>query len=361
VSWKLPKVEGRAVKQKKKYFTLLLIPNNENSMRKWRIPGMLLPFVLILSLVGLSAIAFFSYGYFISQGEIESLQFLKGVNAAQAKMIEELQDQAKLLESKLETVNELENKVRAMVGLEDRAEESDGLSGVGGGLEPLHWNVKRSEGSQLEQAGPEGLTVEDFQGEDRLKDLVLRKEAASASRSYNTYNNRDELAINEVAENFETLQGRTEKKKADLELLLLEVEDRLEYLAAIPDAWPLQGKITSVFGMRTNPITGKGKEMHEGLDIAATYGTTITAAGKGTVVFAGTQLGWGRVVVIDHHNGYETQYAHNSSLLVKVGDPVEKGQPVARVGSTGRSTGAHLDFRVKKEGEFIDPELILKD
>lgn len=362
MSWKLPKVEGRALKQKKKYFTLLLIPNNENSMRKWRIPGFLLPFVLVLSLIGVSAIAFFSYGYFVSLGEIESLQFLKGINAAQEKKIKELQEQAKLLELKLETVDELESKVRAMVGLEGKTEEnpSDEYNGVGGALEPFDWGATTPQSLNNTEEIQLSLLVGVLDSQDRQKELELRKEVLPTSRSL-LYGKLEEISIDEVAGNFDVLQNRTEKKKVELEQLLIEVEDRLEYLACIPDAWPLQGKITSVFGMRTNPITRKGKEMHEGLDIAARVGTPVKAAGQGKVVFAGIRSGWGRVIVIDHGNGYETQYSHNSSLLVKAGEQVSKGQTIARVGNSGRSTGSHLDFRIKEKGQFIDPMLLLRD
>lgn len=362
MSWKLPKVEGRALKQKKKYFTLLLIPNNENTMRKWRIPGLLLPFVLILSLIGVSAIAFFSYGYFASLGEIESLQFLKGVNAAQEKRIKELQEQAKLLETKLETVDELENKVRAMIGLEGRTEEAlpGEWDGVGGGLEPITWSALEADGSNNLQGAQAVLFTETLENEERQKDLDLRKEILPTSRAQ-PLSGRGEVSIEEVADNFDALKSRTEKKKVELEQLLVEVEDRLEYLACIPDAWPLEGKITSNFGMRTNPITKRGKELHEGIDIAARLGTPVTAAGQGTVVFAGIRTGWGRVVVIDHGNGYETQYSHNSTLLVKAGEKVTKGQAIARVGNSGRSTGSHLDFRIKKEGQYIDPKLLLEN
>lgn len=113
--------------------------------------------------------------------------------------------------------------------------------------------------------------------------------------------------------------------------------------------WPLDGRITSRFGPRWG-------RMHNGLDIAAPKGTPVRAAARGRVVHSGPLGTYGLLVVIDHGGGVETRYAHNSVLLIKKGETVEKGQVIARVGSTGNSTGPHLHFEVLIDGEHQDPE-----
>jgi len=114
-------------------------------------------------------------------------------------------------------------------------------------------------------------------------------------------------------------------------------------------AWPVVGQITSKFGYRRSGF-------HSGLDIAAPTGTTVFAADSGTVVFAGYKSYYGRVIEIDHGGGkIITVYGHNSALLAKVGDQVKKGQPIARVGSTGRSTGPHVHFEVRIDGTPTNP------
>ncbi len=116
--------------------------------------------------------------------------------------------------------------------------------------------------------------------------------------------------------------------------------------------WPTSGSITSKYGYRN--IFG-GSSFHGGIDIANSYGTDIVAADGGVVCYAGWMSGYGYLVQIDHQNGYVTYYGHNSSLLVSVGDKVFKGQHIAEMGSTGRSTGNHCHFEVRVNGERTNP------
>ena len=119
--------------------------------------------------------------------------------------------------------------------------------------------------------------------------------------------------------------------------------------------WPITGRITSRFGTRKSP-GGIGSTNHRGIDIAAPRGTPVYAADGGTVTYAGWMGSYGYLVRIRHENtGYETYYAHNSSLTVSVGQHVYKGQQIARVGSTGNSTGPHCHFEVRYNGVARNP------
>ncbi|HEY4220260.1 MAG TPA: M23 family metallopeptidase [Myxococcota bacterium] len=115
-----------------------------------------------------------------------------------------------------------------------------------------------------------------------------------------------------------------------------------------------KGHVTSTFGARTDPITHK-QDFHHAIDVAAPLGTPIDAARSGVVKFAGEQGGYGLVVEIDHGNGMTSKYAHASQLLVKAGDHVREGEPVARVGQTGRATGPHVHIEVEVNGKRVDP------
>ena len=118
--------------------------------------------------------------------------------------------------------------------------------------------------------------------------------------------------------------------------------------------WPVSGRITSYFGGRKSP-GGIGSTNHKGLDIAAPRGTPVYAADGGTVTYSGWMSGYGYTVRIDHGNGFVTFYAHNSKLLVSVGSHVHKGQQIAKVGSTGNSTGNHCHFEIRYNGVAKNP------
>ena len=118
--------------------------------------------------------------------------------------------------------------------------------------------------------------------------------------------------------------------------------------------WPVSGRVTSYFGGRKSP-GGIGSTNHKGIDIAAPRGTPVYAADGGTVTYAGWMSGYGYLVRINHGNGYETYYGHNSSLTVSVGQKVYKGQQIARVGSTGNSTGNHCHFEIRYNGVAKNP------
>ena len=120
--------------------------------------------------------------------------------------------------------------------------------------------------------------------------------------------------------------------------------------------WPSAAsrRITSPFGNRLHPIL-KIYKFHSGIDIGASYGTNILAANSGTVIKAGYNSSYGYMVMIDHGGGIVTLYAHSSKLLVSTGDVVARGQVIALIGSTGRSTGPHLHFEVRVNGAYQNP------
>jgi murein DD-endopeptidase MepM/ murein hydrolase activator NlpD len=118
--------------------------------------------------------------------------------------------------------------------------------------------------------------------------------------------------------------------------------------------WPVSGRISSGYGWRTHPIF-HSREFHTGIDIAAPWGTPIQAAANGTVLFTGWMRGYGMLVILDHGNGLSTTYAHLSSCEVHGKDRVRGGDVIARIGSTGWSTGPHLFFEVREDGRPVNP------
>jgi murein DD-endopeptidase MepM/ murein hydrolase activator NlpD len=154
---------------------------------------------------------------------------------------------------------------------------------------------------------------------------------------------------------------------ADLEVR----EDRLDALEELildrqlhedmhPGGRPLaDGWISSGFGYRSHPVTGV-KEFHRGIDFAGKRGMDVSSVGAGVVTWSGKRWGYGKLVEINHGNGYVTRYAHNKKNLVDIGDTVSKDQLIALLGSTGRSTGPHVHFEVLHKGRVVNPWNFIK-
>jgi murein DD-endopeptidase MepM/ murein hydrolase activator NlpD len=123
--------------------------------------------------------------------------------------------------------------------------------------------------------------------------------------------------------------------------------------------WPLRGPITSPYGMRLNPFGGGKTEYHPGIDIGVPVGTPIAAAAAGTVIIVGWVSGYGNYISIDHGGGISTGYGHLDTFLVAVGQSVQRGQTIGTSGNTGRSTGPHLIFEVRRNGKPVDPNPFL--
>ena len=147
------------------------------------------------------------------------------------------------------------------------------------------------------------------------------------------------------------LQSRNEQLNVLQDVLL----SKLLQQESRPVGRPIKkGWISSYYGMRTDPFTGK-MEMHKGMDFASKAGTEIQAVASGIVTWSGKRYGYGNLVEINHGNGYTTRYGHNAELLVEIGDAVQKGDPISLMGSTGRSTGPHVHFEVLKNDRQVDP------
>ncbi|MDO4552364.1 MAG: peptidoglycan DD-metalloendopeptidase family protein [Bacillota bacterium] len=162
----------------------------------------------------------------------------------------------------------------------------------------------------------------------------------------------------EVANSNAALEAQIDALNAEANALTAEIlalQGTEDYIGG-EFAWPAPGvtRVTSEFGMRYHPILNVNK-LHTGMDIGCPTGTTIVAANAGTVIKAGWNNSYGWMVSIDHGGGIVTLYAHNSELLVSVGDVVARGQAIAYSGNTGMSTGPHLHFEVRVNGEYKDP------
>lgn len=250
-----------------------------------------------------------------------------------------------------------------LLGAEDIADFLSRVDRVGSMLEYDNkiMNTLKDEKADLEEIR---ATLEIQKKEqETLKAQLAADEADMQKKSEEAQARIDQLK-SDIATS-QAYQAQNEKLReefeAQLEARIKELEEEQKkknskYVGGTLQ-WPVPldyTKVTSGFVWRTSPITGR-RELHNGIDIPAPLGTSVYAANTGTVVIATWHYSYGNYIMIDHGGGIMTLYAHNSQLLVSVGDKVTKGQVIAKVGSTGDSTGNHCHFSVRKNGAFIDP------
>ncbi len=169
---------------------------------------------------------------------------------------------------------------------------------------------------------------------------------------------KQDEALKEMHQELTQLQGAASKQETSLQTLIEYFEDKRSLYASTPADWPVRGWVTSSFGSRISPITGK-IQFHDGMDIAAKIGTPVLAPADGMVIKAGTEAGYGNMVELSHGYGLKTVFGHNSRLNVKPGQHVKRGDIIAYVGDTGSSTGPHLHYEVRVNSLPVNPGLYL--
>ena len=169
------------------------------------------------------------------------------------------------------------------------------------------------------------------------------------------------VAVPEVVGAMTALGYQLDNREAQLDVLESVLAHQNLKERVYPQGRPVKsGWLSSYFGKRTDPFTGKPAN-HTGIDFAGKLGAEIVAVADGVVTWSGNRYGYGVMVEINHGNGYSTRYAHNSENLVGVGDEVKKGQIVALMGETGRATGPNLHFEVLQNGRRVNPVKFIRD
>lgn len=329
--------------RKTRKITLMIVPNNTGNIKKITF----LPWIpksialgLILAMVSLAVSTYhFSGSLRVAekalaeeQVQVASLQEEREQHISE---INELHRQFAQVNQRLGKLNELESRVLTLVGLESSELEME---------DPLDEPVEQPVISSVVTASLE---------KDYFSSQFLLVSRSSETRTMGPVLNEYEIDV-------EQLSQLIESQTSNMIQLVGDVENQLEYLDAQPNQWPASGRISSPFGNRVSPTNRYRTEFHQGIDIAGPSGSNIVAAGSGIVTYSGYNGGYGRMVIISHGYGYNSVYAHNSQNMVEVGDRVEKGDLVAKMGRTGRATGTHLHFEVRVHGEPVDPMTVLQ-
>lgn len=213
------------------------------------------------------------------------------------------------------------------------------------------------------------IKVAQMQAQDLRMRALVKRVASSANLDYKefkldqppaqggplTSEKQSQLEYEDLLTQLELLAKQLDNRESQLEILEDFILSNRMRNQVFPSGWPIQkGWISSYFGMRTDPFTGK-RARHEGIDFAGNEDSPVVAVASGVIVFAGRKHGYGHVVEVNHGNGYLTRYAHNNANIVKTGEKVTKGQVLARMGSSGRSTGPHVHFEVVKDSRVVNP------
>lgn len=319
-------------------YTLIWVRDSHARPQQISIPKVRVKQAAIAACVGSLLLLAAVWDYWRLRADNTELAGLRVETLDQREQIELFKNRMTQVDDQLTRVSDLERKVRIIANL-------PGAAGIGGEdvaeLEP-----QTAEGVAIPVGVPIDSTSvpgELHQGQGGGTPLEFGRPGSSGETDFSRL---DEMAID--------LTGGADERAVSLESLLGQLETKREKLVSMPSIWPAKGWLTSRFGPRISPFTGR-RQNHSGIDIAAASGTSVYAPARGRVTFAGRKGPLGNSLVIDHGFGVKTIYGHNKELHVSVGDTVERGQEVAAIGSTGRSTGPHLHYVVEVDGKNRDP------
>ena len=300
-----------------KKLSFFVLSNTGSRANQISVPISLIYISVSMGFVVLAILGYLAYDYYqlravgvVNQAYESQINDQKEIIAGQHAQIQTFTSEINKLKSKLVTLNNFEKKIRVIANL-DQENNQESLFGVGGSIpEDLSTNV----------------------------DLSKRQTGV----------------IREMHEQVDNLHLATSNQKTGFSSLLEALEGQKNLLACTPAIRPVKGWMTSRFGYRNSPFTNR-KELHKGLDIANREGTQIIAPADGIVKFTGRKGLLGKAIDIDHGHGMITRYGHLKEILKKRGEQVKRGDIIAEMGDTGRSTGSHLHYEVHLNGVPVNP------
>jgi murein DD-endopeptidase MepM/ murein hydrolase activator NlpD len=363
-----------------RYYTIMLVPEREKGVKSFRIPRLMFHSATFVSLCLLLLVAILGYDYWRILQQISENKHLNIENRQLKEQIQLNQMKINALADEIQRIHTFEKKLRIITGIESLQEK----------MRPIPTDLD-TPGDIQGQGGVDTTMDESDVGEDlypnasekefalnlgfdkmkenpefkRYKRLYDEKIAANfgLSSSYAFTKNWSDLikrsfALSEAYATFDFKFKSLKKISKDLEVRIHELDqfllDKESFIKSTPTLLPTRGWITSYYGPRKSPYSGRIK-MHEGLDIGAKPGTGVVAPADGIITYAGYRPGFGKLVQIDHGYGIETYFGHNRSINVRSGQRVKRGDVISKVGSTGRSTGPHVHYEVRVNGIAVDP------
>jgi len=294
----------------KEYFNILIFGQKTSKTRHLRIRKKTFKIIFYLLTFGLLSTTFFFCDYIQLRKKTFELGRLRQETETQKSQIQFFSARIEDLERQLSKLKEFDKKIRIIANLE-KAQDPTSLVGIGG---PSPSDVREKLKSEKDEKG----LIE------QMRTDIERLQSEGMSR---------------------------EESLSELEKLL---QRKREMLVHTPSIWPAMGWVTSGFGFRTNPFTGL-TQMHEGIDISNRVGTAVIAPADGIISDSGSDWVHGKILVISHGFGMATRYSHLSKAVVRIGQKVKRGDKVAEIGMSGRTTGPHLHYEIKLNGIPVNP------
>lgn len=335
-----------------RFYTILIVPEKTSQVRRFVIPNWLFRSAAIgTALISLIAVVMV-LDYWYVMGEVGENKQLKMENRRLRQEVQVFKNKMETIEGTMDRVKTFATRLKVITNIEDRnnlletlnQKLPDAAMNIGATLPgeittnstATGTSTAATSASSISSTASAIASIVPAKNSDDPEEMLLRRDYEQLDSRFSLINT-DSLYLEQMLQD-------------QYELLA----DQKSFLAALPTRRPAVGYFTSGFGVRKSPFGGKNK-MHEGLDIANHAGTTIKAPADGVVVFANSKSGYGQTVILDHGYGLQTLYGHTKKILVKKGQKVKRGDAIALMGSTGRSTGPHVHYEVHVNGTPVDP------
>lgn len=296
-----------------RYITLFVLTNDTARSRQYKIPLKKFKIFGAASAVVVLILAFVIFDYVRLRGNVSELYSLRKENTTQRIELQSFSTKIRDLETQLAKLSIFDKKLRVIANIEQPkgSTPNEQLMGIGGGS-PSDADIFTTTGGKVDE-----LVNQMRSDLTQLETIVKSQE-----------------------DSFSELQGKLVRKSS--------------FLAATPSIWPTRGWVTSTFGQRISPFTGLA-HLHKGMDIANRVGTPVVAPADGIVVKVRREANLGKTITIKHGYGIRTMYGHLSKTNVRIGQKVKRGEQIANIGNTGRSTGPHLHYAVSVNGVLVNP------
>ena len=293
----------------KSFYTFIVIPHASTRLHKWKLPVLSLYFLALIGIVSFFVAVGLGFSYAKMAFKAADYDMLQTENTDLKIQKQNLEVATRKLGEKISNLESTSQKIQTLIE-NDSATKSGKLNGPAVG------------GSKVD------------------------------------YTTAELLRSSNLQERVDLLKDRTADMESHLSLLEQVAQQRANVLLHTPSIWPIRGAITSHYGNRADPFNGEA-ELHLGLDISALYNAQIHAPADGVVIYSERKAAYGNLVIVDHGNGLTTRYGHLSRALVTIGQRVKRGDVIALVGTTGRSTAPHLHYEVRKNDRPVNPRTYL--